>query len=68
MLPDALYRKLLGLPSDMPSVGVSELLKSMMSKSIGTSMVEVVVEVLGTVETQDLLLQVSTKAREEATT
>ncbi len=62
------YRKLLGLSEGTPSREVSKLLESMMSKSIGDSMVQVEVEVLGTEETQDLSVLVSTKAQEEVTT
>ncbi len=59
------YRKQLGLPASISSEKVSELLEGMMSKSIGSSMGVLEVEVLGTVETQGLHLQVRTKVFEE---
>ncbi len=68
MLSDKVYRKLLGVSVSMPSSEVSNFLENMMFKSIGASMANQVVQVLGTVETQDLLLQVSTKELEEVTT
>ncbi len=61
------YYKQLGLPSGMPSQEVSKHLRDMMLESIGSSMVNQVVEVLGTVETQGLQLQVSTKVLEGQT-
>ncbi len=59
------YREQLGLPVSMPPEKVSKFLEDMISKSIGNSMVSVVVEVLGTEETQDLSVQVSTRVPEE---
>ncbi len=67
LLSEELYRKRVGLPVSVSSDKVSKHLIDMMSKSLGTSTVEVEVEVLGTVETSDLRLQVSIKAiKEEA--
>lgn len=68
MLSDKVYRELLGLPLALPSTEVSSFLKDMMLKSIGNSMANLEVEVLGTVETQALSLQVSIKALEQVTT
>ncbi len=62
MLSPGDYLKLLGLPGTMPSQEVSKLLESMMLQSIGDSMVNLEVQVLGTVETQDLSVLVSIKA------
>ena len=60
-LSEEAYRKLRGLPSGMPSAEVSKLLRDMMLQSIGPYTDNLVVEVLGTVETQELQVQVSIK-------
>ena len=65
MLSPKEYLERQGLPAGISSDEAIKLLGSMMSKSIGTSMVGVVVEVLGTVETQELSVRVSTKVPEE---
>ena len=67
LLSDKAYRKLQGLPVSMSSPEVSKLLIDMMSKSLGDSMASLVVVALGTVEMQDLRLQVSTKVQEVMT-
>ena len=67
LLSDKAYRKLQGLQVSMSSPEVSKLLIDMMSKSLGDSMASLVVVALGTVEMQDLRLQVSTKVQEVMT-
>ena len=61
MLSPEVYLQLLGVTGLGSSAEVSKRLKDMMLASIGPSMVNQEVEVLGTVETQDLSLQVSIK-------
>ncbi len=58
------YKESLGLPESISSPELSKLLIDMMLKSSGGYTGNQVVEVLGTVETQDLRLQVSTKEAE----
>ena len=65
LVSDKVYRELRGLPASMQADKLSALLLGMIKKSLGISMANLVVEVLGTAETQDLSLQVSTKALEE---
>ncbi len=61
------YLGRLGLPESISPLERSKLLEDMMSKSIGDSMVNLVVQVLGTEEMQGLHLQVSIKERVEVT-
>ncbi len=61
------YRKLLGITDQGSSKVLSSNLKNMMLASIGSSMVNQEVVVLGTEETQDLSLQVRTKVLKEMT-
>ena len=65
VLSDKAYRKLRGLSESMPADKLSAHLLNMIVKSLGTYTENLEVEVLGTVETQDLSLQVSIKALEE---
>ena len=62
--PEA-YLKLLGITGLPPGAALRKHLIDMMSKSIGGYMDNLEVVALGTVETQDLQLQVSTKVLEE---
>jgi len=59
---------LLGLPGQVQDKDMSKHLVDMIGNSMGKSLVGVVVEAFGMVETQDLLLQVRPKALEEVTT
>ncbi len=58
------YLKLLGITGLEPGPALQKQLLDMMLRSLGDSMVQQEVELLGTVETQDLLLQVSIKEQE----
>lgn len=60
-----LQREQLGLPESVLLKDMPKHLTNMIKKSIGTSMVNQEVVVLGTVETQDLRLQVSGKVIKE---
>ena len=59
------YKASLGVPVSMPDDKLSEHLLGMIVGSIGSYMANLEVVVLGTVVTQDLQLQVSTKALQE---
>ncbi len=59
------YRLRQGLPATVESVNIPKLLLDMIDNSMGVSSVAVEVEVLGTVETQDLQLQVRPKVTTE---
>ncbi len=67
MLSEQEYKLRLGLPASVPSAGIPKLLVDMIDNSMGPSLVAVVVVVLGTVETQDLHLQVLPKVITEET-
>ncbi len=62
MLSEQEYRLRLGLPGTGTSAEMSKLLVDLIEASIGPSLVGLEVVALGTVETQDLHLQVRVKA------
>ncbi len=66
MLSDKEYRLRLGLPAaPVSSADILKNLEDLIGASIGKSSDALVVEVLGTVETQDLHFRVSPKVFEE---
>ena len=67
VLSPAEYRHLLGVQELRPEGKLSEVLLDMIKESIGSYTDNLVVEALGTEETQDLRLRVSIKALEVTT-